>query len=68
MGLEPTTSWTTTRGYHQLSYGHRGDPQGYRDVRPWARDEHIGATRQFNVLIGGGAAGILAAPRAWRNW
>ena len=22
MGLEPTTSWTTTRGYHQLSYGH----------------------------------------------
>ena len=23
MGLEPTSSWTTTRGYHQLSYGHR---------------------------------------------
>ena len=23
MGLEPTTSGTTTRGYHQLSYGHR---------------------------------------------
>ena len=29
MGLEPTTSWTTTRGYHQLSYGHRV-PSGYR--------------------------------------
>lgn len=23
MGLEPTTSWATTRCYHQLSYTHR---------------------------------------------
>lgn len=22
MGLEPTTAWTTTRSYHQLSYAH----------------------------------------------
>jgi hypothetical protein len=27
VGLEPTTSWTTTRGYHQLSYGHRVRPR-----------------------------------------
>ena len=40
MGLEPTTSWTTTRGYHQLSYGHRV-PSGYRYQQAVAEVELI---------------------------
>ena len=27
MGLEPTTAWTTTRSYHQLSYAHHVPPK-----------------------------------------
>ena len=40
MGLEPTTSWTTTRGYHQLSYGHRV-PSGYRYQQAVAEVEFV---------------------------
>ena len=50
MGLEPTTSWTTTRGYHQLSYGHRV-PSGYRSQQAVAEVEPI--PTDFAVGAGG---------------
>ncbi len=38
MGLEPTTAWTTTRSYHQLSYAHHVPPErtaeAYTDPLP----------------------------------